>query len=207
VIGTDPSCSDIFNNDGTLYTTTGPNIYGRGLPGIVHWRNGGAAGADTVLQIGGYWGPVHRIPYCELYRAATNDWVSIANMNRARGHLRFVCQITRDDLVWVPGGWDDNNLPQDTAEFYDRTVDTWTLIADNMVELRGGHQTREMPNGWYLQIGLGSGAEFYDHATGLNTWAGKVYGPGREQFASADLPDGTWLFVGGAGKVAEKLIP
>ncbi|TET39446.1 MAG: hypothetical protein E3J72_00475 [Planctomycetota bacterium] len=197
----------MFNSSGHRVGVTGPGFYGRGLPGLVHWSGNGAAGADILLQIGGYHGPIHRVPWCEMYFADNNSWIEVADMNRPRGHLRFACKITKDDLVFVPAGWDDTNHPQNTAELYDRTTDTWTLCADTLTEMRGGHITDEMPNGHYFIIGLGSGAEFYDHSTGLFTWAGLVYGPGREQFNHTQLDDGSFMYVGGAGKVVEKLVP
>ena len=76
-----------------------------------------------------------------------------------------------------------------------------------MVEKRGGHITQLLPNGEYFILGNGEGAEYCDPTTGLFTWAGLVHGPYREQFDHTELADGSFLYAGGAGNIAEKFVP
>lgn len=199
---------DLFNPDGSHAGVTSNGFYGRGLPGEIHYKGDGSPGSEKVLIIGGYWGPVNRIPYCEIYDVTTDTWSMVADMHYPRGHLRRVCVLTLDNKALVTGGWDDNNVPLTSAEYYDIDTDTWTLLDDEMAEKRGGHWCVLMPNGQYFLLGIGKGGEFYDHATGLFTYAGLVYGQGREQSPGTYLPDGSYLFLGADGnQFVEKIVP
>jgi len=121
-------------------------------------------------------------------------------MNFARGG--HTATVLADGRVLVAGGSGSDGIATDTAEIYDPTANTWTLVGP-LTYARSGHTASLLPDGTVLVAGgensgsVQSTLEIFD--PGLGTFslvAGSLSSP-REYHAAALLPNGQVLIAGG----------
>jgi hypothetical protein len=108
--------------------------------------------------------------------------------------------LLADGKVLVAGGVISGHLP--SAELYDPTTGTWTLI-DSFHDYRFAHRATLLPDATVLIAGGSStgndslaSAERYDPSTGHWTVTGSM-NAGRHDFTATLLADGKVLAVGG----------
>ncbi|WP_437281094.1 kelch repeat-containing protein [Sorangium sp. So ce375] len=110
----------------------------------------------------------------ELYDLDAETWKYVAPM--AMAHRNGAAARLQDGRVLVTGGFDDDGdaSPENTAELYNPTTNTWTSAPDMSIERRG-HTMTVLGNGKVLVVGgfedvpALENAALYSPAT--NTWS------------------------------------
>ena len=111
--------------------------------------------------------------------------------------------VLSDGRVLVAGGTTSGGGITNSAEIYDPSADSWTLLSGTMVDARSGHTASLLPDGRVLLAGgQNSGGainslEIFDPSSGNFSGAG-VMASARMNHAAASLQDGRVLLLGGS---------
>lgn len=111
--------------------------------------------------------------------------------------------VLSDGRVLVAGGTTSGGGITNSAEIYDPSADSWTLVSGTMVDARSGHTASLLPDGRVLLAGgQNSGGaitslEIFDPSSGSFSGAG-VMTSARMNHAAASLQDGRVLLLGGS---------
>jgi N-acetylneuraminic acid mutarotase len=175
-------------------------------------RSGAAAAAmsgGAVLVSGGTDANGVVLATAEIY-GAKGSFTIVAPMNVPRtGHTATWLANTSSDsggYVLVTGGASTGGVILASAELYDPTANTWTLLPSPMVVARTGHPATALPNSSVLLSGGTSGntsspvvladLEQFGLTGQQFVFAGAMPTP-RKAHAAAALQDGRVLIVGG----------
>ncbi|MDI3463514.1 MAG: branched-chain amino acid ABC transporter, amino acid-binding protein [Nitrospira sp.] len=204
------TCLVMLNSNTTVTAT-----FGTSLPTMTTPRAAHAAARLTngqVLITGGFSSSTHPGPAlntAELYNPITNTFTAlIGRMVSTR--TSHTATLLPDGKVLLAGGQitgNDGN-GNDSAELYDPTTQTFTVISNRMTVPRGSHVAVLLPNGTVLLAGgfnMGfndlpvahNTAELYDPATQTFTAiAAKMTSSRSDSPAATLLPDGKVLIAG-----------
>src|SRR5438270_1203096 len=111
--------------------------------------------------------------------------------------------LLSDGRVLVAGGTTSGEGITNSAEIYDPSADSWTLLSGTMVDARSGHTASLLPDGRVLLAGgQNSGGainslEIFDPSSGNFSGVG-VMTSARMNHAAASLQDGRVLLLGGS---------
>ncbi len=169
-----------------------------------------------VLLTGGDTGDGEATSSAELYDPATATWTATAPMNSPR--LYHTATLLPGGKVLVTGGLGaggDKAIVLASAELYDPTDESWTMV-DDLQTARHHHKATLLPNGKVLISGgnwepveSGSndesalpGMELYDPATSTWTATNSLNTP-RYGHTATLLPNGSVIFAGGLNGTGE----
>src|SRR5712692_1014932 len=152
-----------------------------------------------VLIIGGNNanGPVAS---ADLFGTEGNFSAAAVMQTPRSGHTATVLS---DGRVLVAGGTTSGGGITNSAEIYDPSADSWTLLSGTMVDARSGHTASLLPDGRVLLAGgQNSGGainslEIFDPSSGNFSGAG-VMASAWMNHAAASLQDGRVLLLGGS---------
>jgi hypothetical protein len=115
----------------------------------------------------------------------------------------YAATLLQDGRVLLTGGITSGGGMTNSAEIYDPSADTWTLLSAVMVDPRSGHTASLLQDGRVLLAGgqnsggAVSSLEIFDPANNSFTGAGVMSSP-RMNHAAAVLPDGGVLIIAGS---------
>lgn len=168
-----------------------------------------------VLAAGGCTGAFANLTSCgapvlksETYDPSADTWVYTGPMVRKR-HGHAIAALLNGDAI-VTGGRAINlpgiGLISNTGEFFNATINGWTLMKQKMRAARTEHTLARLSNGSVIAAGgVGSVShafnalstvEIYDPVVGGWSYVSNMSVP-RADHGSALLPNGTILIVGG----------
>jgi len=190
--------TELFDPTTAAWTTTAP------VPVIVTDHRV-VVRSGRVLVFGGYDGYTG-LTYASVYSydPTANTWSSLTPMNTPRGQHGLA--LLTDGRIFITGGSPNATVPVASTEVYDPTagVTGASSSGPQLNAARRFHQTIQFADGSVLVAGgnygcvacvLDSG-EFLGDIAGMWTNAGTMQ-VGRTGFASALLPNGRALLVGG----------
>jgi hypothetical protein len=129
------------------------------------------------------------------------SFASVSAMGTPRSE--HVVVVLKDGRALVAGGVTAGTGATNSAEIYDPSSNTWTVIAGGMVEARSKATASLLEDGRVLIAGGQNGntpsssVEIFDPRTGQFNFAGTLSSP-RMGLASASLADGRVLIMGGS---------
>lgn len=136
----------------------------------------------------------------EIYEPSTNTWSAAAPMHSPR--VQHAIALMQDGRVLVAGGRQESPFFNfwSTAEAYDPSLDTWTLLAPMPVVLTRA-TAATLADGRVVVVGL-QGAVVYDPAA--DTWATIASGPSYQDVQP--LADGGALLISATSAVATGVV-
>ncbi|HET8627294.1 MAG TPA: kelch repeat-containing protein, partial [Thermomicrobiales bacterium] len=139
----------------------------------------------------------------EIYRAASDDFVTVATDQPAR--LAPTVTTLADGRVLIAGGYNGSSRALATALIYDPSNNSLVSTANNLSEGRARHAAVRLNDGRVLLAGgsqlpgVLSSAEIFDPATNAFAPVGVGLSTARANVAATLLPNGDVLFAGGEG--------
>ena len=125
-----------------------------------------------------------------------------ATMKSPRGG--HTATLLANGQVLLAGGFFNSSTSLDSAELYNPTAQTFTLVSGSMTSHRASHQAVTLPNGQVMLIGganlhiESTSTEFFNPATQTFTTSTAVLTTARGGLAATSLANGQVLVVGGA---------
>ena len=160
-------------------------------------------GGSRVLVTGGYdVSTTNSTIYAEIYDTGLNTWTAVAPMGVSRSN--HTATLLQSGKVLIAGGTSNALTSLANAETYDPGANIWASTG-SMGTPRYSHTAELLASGEVLVLGGNdsTAAFLYTATTALynpttNSWtAAQSLGVPRGYFASALLPDGTVLAIGG----------
>jgi hypothetical protein len=138
----------------------------------------------------------------ELYDPVAHTFTTISPMNVARADHAMT--LLPNGTVLVTGGFNDTNIALQTAEIFNPTSNTFTLLTAPMISARAQHTSTLLANGKVLLAGGNdatgtslASAEIFDPVAGTFTASTHTMNSVRQIHHADLLPNGKVLISGG----------
>lgn len=170
-----------FNHDAVLLTSTSTG--------------------EVLVMGGGVRGGIDGLTSAELYNPVSRGWTSVSSGTLEKGREGVVAVEMSGNRVLAVGGFPSS--PR-TAEVYQRTNGTWSLVSATAAQSRVGHTVTRLTGGDILVAGAdlnnnsyGASTELFSETTLSWRSAGSLSEP-RAYFTATRLDSGDVLVTGGS---------
>jgi hypothetical protein len=188
-----PGAPGTFTPTGQLVTPVDTHLATRLLNGNVLITGGRLNGGAPVRQ-------------AQMYDPVTGQWRAISNGGKGGLNFRRLdhTQTLLDNGTVLVTGGTDGTVVHDTAEIYDPSTDSFTVVSSRMTVDRQRHAAVKIDNGNVLIIGGVSSTqgnlnsmEIYDTTTGQFTNVQSTMTISRDRPSAQRQPDGRVFINGG----------